>query len=109
MDQRIQEISAGTDVIVMSLMQSAPAAVQVSDSELSSMLSTVSTVSVELSSSKLQQLMSIRNSPRSELVINMFVELSVLVMYLLHVEVYSKVCKTSHSTVLCCQICGTYY
>ena len=64
LEQRLQELSAGTDVIVMSLLQSAPAAVQSTDNELSSMLSQVSALSTELTSSELQQLMSIRNSPR---------------------------------------------
>lgn len=57
-------MSVRTDVIVMSLLQSAPAVLQANDSELSAMLAAVSGISVELSSAKLQQLMSIRGSPR---------------------------------------------
>lgn len=64
LEQRLQEVSSGTDVIVMSLLQSAPSAVQINDQELSPMLHKVSSIHAELSSSKLQQLMSIRNSPR---------------------------------------------
>ncbi|XP_067933498.1 CDK5 regulatory subunit-associated protein 3-like [Watersipora subatra] len=62
--QRLQEMTSGTDVIVMSLLQSAPISLQISDTELTALLASVSALTAELTSSKMQQLMSIRNSPR---------------------------------------------
>ena len=47
LEQRLQEVSSGTDVIVMSLLQSAPSAVQINDQELSPMLHQTPAISDE--------------------------------------------------------------
>lgn len=64
LEQRLVELQKGLDVIMTSQLQSAPKSVAASAEDVAQMRASVAAIISDITSSKMQQLMSIRNSPR---------------------------------------------